>query len=154
MHSILRAESTYREFIVSWAGAIGYVQVMPKTGAKVAQLLAEQSYSPKDLENPKINLRYGSFYFSKLMERFSQAYPFAVGSYNGGPHNMSRWYKNLKGNIEMDEFVEHIPYNETRLYIKKVCGYYGQYVELYNPADSGVYIPSPPEEDDASVIDF
>ena len=154
MHSILRAESTYREFIVSWAGAIGYVQVMPKTGAKVAHLLNEQSYSPKDLENPKVNLRYGSFYFSKLMERFDQAYPFAVGSYNGGPHNMSRWYKNLKGSIEMDEFVEHIPYNETRLYIKKVCGYYAQYVELYAGKETGVYIPSPPEEDDPSVIDF
>ncbi|MEC7986699.1 MAG: transglycosylase SLT domain-containing protein [Myxococcota bacterium] len=154
MHSILRAESTYREFIVSWAGAIGYVQVMPKTGAKVANLLGEQSYSPKDLEDPKINLQYGSYYFSQLMLRFDQAYPFAVGSYNGGPHNMSRWYKNLKGNIEMDEFVEHIPYNETRLYIKKVCGYYAQYVSLFGEQDSSVYIPTPPEKDDSSVIDF
>ena len=153
IHAILRAESTYREFIVSWAGAIGYVQVMPKTGAKVAHLLNEETYSPTDLENPKINLRYGSFYFSRLMERFDQSYPFAVGSYNGGPHNMSRWYKNLKGYVEMDEFVEHISFDETRRYIKKVCGYYDQYISHHT--DNGwVRIPLTPGEDDASVIDF
>ena len=153
LHSILRAESTYREFIVSWAGAIGYVQVMPKTGAKVAHLLNEETYSPEDLENPKINLRYGSFYFSRLMERFDQSYPFAVGSYNGGPHNMSRWYKNLKGTVDMDEFVEHISFDETRRYVKKVCGFYSQYIRFHHP-NGVVRLPLTPGEDDASVIDF
>ena len=153
IHSILRAESTYREFIVSWAGAIGYVQVMPKTGAKVAHLLNEETYSPEDLEQPKTNLRYGSFYFSRLMERFDQSYPFAVGSYNGGPHNMSRWYKNLNGHVQMDEFVEHVSFDETRRYIKKVCGFYSQYLEYHHP-NAKVRLPLPPGEDDASVIDF
>ena len=153
MHSILRAESTYQEFVISWAGAIGYVQVMPKTGAKVAHLLNEEKYSPKDLEIPRVNLRYGTFYFSRLMERFEQSYPFAVGSYNGGPHNMSRWYTLLKGHVDMAEFVEHIAFTETRLYVKKVCGFYSQYVSHYQN-NSGVLLPSPPDQDDASVIDF
>jgi len=153
IHSILRAESVYQEFIVSWAGAIGYVQVMPKTGAKVAHLLQEESYSPEDLEHPKTNLRYGSFYLSRLMERFDQSYPFAVGSYNGGPHNMSRWYKNLKDNVDMDEFVEHVAFDETRRYIKKVCGYYHRYIS-YHHINSVVHMPLVPGEDDASVIDF
>ncbi|MAA78375.1 MAG: hypothetical protein CL916_03880, partial [Deltaproteobacteria bacterium] len=99
------------------------------------------------------NLRYGSFYFSRLMERFDQSYPFAVGSYNGGPHNMSRWYKNLKGHVQMDEFVEHVSFDETRRYIKKVCGYYSQYVQFHH-SNGIVRLPLTPGEDDASVIDF
>ena len=66
---------------------------------------------------------------------------------------MSRWYKNLKGHVEMDEFVEHISFDETRRYIKKVCGYYDQYTSLH-ATDSWVRLPLTPGEDDASVIDF
>ena len=91
MLGLMRQESAYRETVRSWVGAIGYIQVMPKTGAKLAFLLGDVTL-PKYLENPETNLRYGIYYFSKLMERFDNAYPLAVGSYNGGPHNMSRWY--------------------------------------------------------------
>ena len=153
MMGLMRQESAYRETVRSWVGAIGYIQVMPATGAKVAFLLNEASYSPQNLENPQTNLKYGIFYFSKLMERFDDAYPLAVGSYNGGPHNMSRWYRNRMGTWEMDEFVEHIPYDETRRYIKKVTGHYSHYVDLYFD-DHTVAIPNPPTKDDPTVIDF
>ncbi len=154
MLGLMRQESAYRETVRSWVGAIGYIQVMPATGAKLAFLLGDAGYSPKDLENPGTNLRYGIFYFSKLMERFDNAYPLAVGSYNGGPHNMSRWYRDRMGTWEMDEFVEHIPYDETRRYIKKVTGHYDQYVQLYFDDTHAVYIPTPPLKDDPTVIDF
>jgi tetratricopeptide (TPR) repeat protein len=154
IYSIMRAESTYRDYVVSPAGAIGYIQVMPLTGAKVAYLLGEDYYNPKDLEDPAKNLRYGMFYFSKLLERFGGSFPFAVGSYNAGPHNMSRWYKNLKGHVDLDEFVEHIPYDETRIYTKKVSAYYAKYVDLYETAGAQVILPQPANIDDAEVIDF
>lgn len=153
MLGLMRQESSYRETVQSWVGAIGYIQVMPATGAKLAYLLHKDSYSPKDLENPQINLEYGIFYFSKLMERFDNAYPLAVGSYNGGPHNMSRWYRSRMNTWKMDEFIEHIPYDETRQYVKKVTGNYAKYVGLYLPEDM-MYIPNAPLKDDASVIDF
>lgn len=153
MMGLMRQESAYRETVRSWVGAIGYIQVMPATGAKVAYLLNEASYSPQNLENPQTNLQYGIFYFSKLMERFDNSYPLAVGSYNGGPHNMSRWYRNRMGTWEMDTFVEHIPYDETRRYIKKVTGHYSHYVNLYFD-DHTVLIPPPPTKDDSTVIDF
>jgi len=154
MLGLMRQESAYRETVRSWVGAIGYIQVMPATGAKLAFLLGDSGYSPKDLENPETNLRYGIYYFSKLMERFDQAYPLAVGSYNGGPHNMSRWYRDRMGTWEMDEFVEHIPYDETRRYIKKVTGHYDQYVDSYFDETHQVYIPAAPLKDDPTVIDF
>ena len=53
----------------------------------------------------------------------------------------------------MDEFVEHVSFDETRRYIKKVCGYYSQYVQRHY-ANGLVRLPLPPGEDDASVIDF
>jgi len=154
MLGLMRQESAYRETVRSWVGAIGYIQVMPATGAKLAFLLGDAGYSPKDLENPETNLRYGIYYFSKLMERFDNAYPLAVGSYNGGPHNMSRWYRDRMGTWEMDEFVEHIPYDETRRYIKKVTGHYSQYVHHHLGNTHTVYIPNAPLKDDPTVIDF
>ena len=126
---------------------------MPATGAKVAYMLGELEYTPKDLENPSKNLKFGMFYFSKLMERFDNSFPFAVGSYNGGPHNMSRWYRGKIGTVDMAEFVEHIPYDETRRYIKKVTGFYNAYVQHYTE-NNIVEISLPPSFDDPKVIDF
>ncbi|MGC6508193.1 MAG: transglycosylase SLT domain-containing protein [Myxococcota bacterium] len=154
MHGLLRSESAYQEFVVSWAGAIGYVQVMPQTGAKVAYLLNETRYSANDLYEPQTNLRFGMFYFSKLMERFGNSFPIAVGSYNGGPHNMSRWLRPLKDRATLDEYVEHIVYNETRIYVKKVVGNYAEYVRRYEGGNAKVILPSLPEIDDPSVINF
>lgn len=152
--AIMRQESTYRNTALSPVGAIGLVQVMPRTGAKVAALLGEQRYSPRDLEDPQVNLRYGVYYLSQLLDRFDGAFPMAVGSYNGGPHNMSRWYKPRHNNVPMDVFVELIQYDETRDYVKKVTGHYARYIRTYEGPDARVRIPAGPTGDDASVIDF
>lgn len=152
MLGLMRQESAYREGVRSWVGAIGYIQVMPATGAKVAYLLKDKDYTPKRLENPRENLKYGIFYFSKLMERFDNCFPLAVGSYNGGPHNMSRWYRGRMGTWELDEFIEHISYDETRQYIKKVTGHYAAYAKYYE--GHSIKLPNAPLKDDPAVIDF
>ncbi|MFT5681620.1 MAG: soluble lytic murein transglycosylase-like protein, partial [Myxococcota bacterium] len=151
---IMRQESTYQEFVVSHAGAIGLIQVMPSTGARVAALMGEHRYSPGDLENPQVNIRYGAFYLSKLLDRFDGVYPLAVGSYNGGPHNVSRWMRQLGGKVTLAEYVELIQYDETRDYVKKVSGHYARYAALYGPEGAGLIIHDTPLGDDASVIDF
>jgi soluble lytic murein transglycosylase-like protein len=151
---IMRQESTYQEYVVSHAGAIGLIQVMPSTGARVAALMGEHRYSPGDLENPQVNIRYGAFYLSKLLDRFDGVYPLAVGSYNGGPHNVSRWMRQLHGKVTLAEYVELIQYDETRDYVKKVSGHYARYAALYGPEGSGLIIHDAPLGDDASVIDF
>lgn len=152
--AIMRQESTYRNTALSPVGAIGLVQVMPRTGAKVAALLGEQRYSPRDLEDPQVNLRYGVYYLGQLLDRFDGAFPMAVGSYNGGPHNMSRWYKPRRNDVPMDVFVELIQYDETRDYVKKVTGHYARYVRTYEGPDARVRIPLGPTGDDKRVIDF
>lgn len=157
MMAIMRQESRYQATVVSHAGAIGLVQVMPRTGAKVAALLGEGRYSPAALEDPATNLRYGTYYLSLLLQRFDGAFPLAVASYNGGPHNMSRWLKPWLARpdgIEMDAFVEQIEYDESRDYVKKVSAYYDTYVRLYGPEDARVVVPERPTADDATVVDF
>ena len=154
VYGIMRQESTYQNRALSPVGAIGLIQVMPGTGARVAAMLGESRYSPQMLEEPVVNLRYGVYYLSKLLDRFDGAFPLAVAAYNGGPHNVSRWYKPWVGKIEMDAFVEQIQYDETRDYVKKVTGNYARYVELYEPDGADVVIPPRPSGDTASVIDF
>ena len=151
---IMRQESTYRNTALSPVGAIGLIQVMPRTGARVAAMMGEHTYSPGDLEDPSINLRYGIYYLSKLLDRFDGVFPLAVASYNGGPHNVSRWYERHMGNIELDAYVEQIEYDETRDYVRKVSGHYSRYVAIYEGADARVVLPPAPVGDDASVIDF
>lgn len=155
MLGLMRQESTYKPWVVSPANAIGLVQVLPSTGARMAALLGERRYSPGDLKEPSYNLRYGTYYFSLLMKRFDGVFPLAIASYNGGPHNVSRWYKpwHDKG-IALDVYVEQIPYPETRDYVKRVTGYYADYVTLYGPEGARVVLPERPLGDDAGVVDY
>ncbi|HCH66011.1 MAG TPA: hypothetical protein DFR83_24630, partial [Deltaproteobacteria bacterium] len=151
---IMRQESTYRNTALSPVGAIGLIQVMPRTGARVAAMMGEHTYSPGDLEDPAINLRYGIYYLSKLLDRFDGVFPLAVASYNGGPHNVSRWYEQHQGKIELDAYVEQIEYDETRDYVKRVSGHYARYIAIYEGSDARVVLPPSPLGDDATVIDF
>ena len=160
VYGIMRQESTYRNAALSPVGAIGLIQVMPATGARVAAMLGEHRYSPGDLEEPTINLRYGIFYLSKLLDRFEGVFPLAVAAYNGGPHNVSRWYRPWASEtagtdgIPLDVFVETIQYDETRDYVKRVSGHYARYIDIYEGQDTRVLLPPTPLGDDPAVIDF
>ena len=91
---------------------------MPATGAKVAYMLGKSTHTPKDLEHTSTNLQYECSTFQNRWN-VSINLPFAVGSYNGGPHNMSRWYRGKMGLSDMAESVEYVPYDETRRISKR-----------------------------------
>jgi soluble lytic murein transglycosylase len=80
---------------------------------------------------PNINIQLGTAYFKKVLEEFDGNVVFALASYNGGPNNVARWVARL-GSLDPDEFVEEIPYAETRNYVKKVLRSYGIYKAIYN----------------------
>ena len=80
--------------------------------------------------------------------------PAIIASYNGGPHNVSRWMRQIKGTVTLAEFVEHIPWSETRNYVKLVTGSYARYAELYGPENAALALPGPPDADDPTVINF
>ena len=153
MLSIMRAESLFRHDAVSRVGALGLIQVMPATGAKVAALSGMDDFRVEMLLQPEVNIGLGTFYMGRLLDRFGPGqFPLAVGSYNGGPHNIGRWLK-AKVGADLEDFVEEVAFDETRNYIKKVTGYYSVYADLY--ADGApVLLPAHTVTDDATVIDF
>lgn len=150
--SLMRAESLYKHDAVSRAGALGLIQVMPTTGNKVAALMGEQDFRVDRLLEPAVNIRLGAFYIGQLMDRFQGQFPLAVGSYNGGPHNVGRWLKPKVG-IPFPEMVEEIQFDETRNYVKRVVEYYTVYAELYGQG-GWVLLPEETLQDDPSVINF
>ncbi|SEF90107.1 soluble lytic murein transglycosylase [Caloramator fervidus] len=122
--ALIKAESNFDECAQSRKGAIGLMQITPKTGEYIAKLLNERYFSREFLYDPEINIKFGVFYLSKLYRDFNYDIDFSLAAYNAGEGNVRRWIKN---NVSPNE----LPYKETKLYIKKVKCYYYKYKWLY-----------------------
>ncbi|WII72321.1 transglycosylase SLT domain-containing protein [Bdellovibrio sp. 22V] len=127
---IMRAETNYRRDAISPVGALGLMQVMPFTGHKVATLLGEKDFKSPMLLQPETSVKIGSRYLKRLMDRFENTIPLVAAGYNAGPHRVKNWLVSF-GNLETDEFVEHIPFLETRNYVKRVVSNAYIYSQLY-----------------------
>lgn len=138
---VMRAESRYRIDARSPVGAMGLMQLMPYTAEKVAVLL---NLNYNDLFDPQINIQLGVRYLKRLYNKWQGKIPLVAASYNAGPHRVKRWVKSF-GHLEMDEFIEHIPFWETRNYTKKVVANYLVYSQLYSKikADSLAWLIQP-----------
>lgn len=128
--SIMRAETIFRADAISPVGARGLMQVMPRTGRKLASLMSVEAIQVDDLLKPEVSIRFGSFYLQRLLKKFNGNISLAAAAYNGGPHRVHAWMHYF-GDLEQDEFIEHIPYVETRNYAKKVTKYFAIYNLLY-----------------------
>jgi soluble lytic murein transglycosylase len=130
--SIMRAESHFKPDVLSPVGAKGLMQVMPETGRQVSRLLGdEELFQPMSLLNPETNIRLGSRYLLRLSTKLKNSLPLVAAAYNAGPHRVENWLSQF-GYLEMDEFIEHIPFLETRNYVKKVTRNFGVYRGLYS----------------------
>ena len=152
--SLMRQESVYNPNALSRVGARGAMQIMPNTGHRIADLTLNVDYTAADLEDPIASIGYGVTYLARLMQRFDNAYPLAIASYNGGPHNVSAWLKGTSADMPMDAFVEHIPFKETRGYVQSVSSHYATYLSLYAPEGTELAIPPHPGGDHPEVVDF
>jgi soluble lytic murein transglycosylase-like protein len=129
--ALMRTESAFQNYVTSRAGARGLMQIMPKTGRNIARTLGYEIWSPDALYDPEISLRFAGWYVRQLIDKFKGQLPLAIGSYNGGPHNVARWLLAKGQKTALDEFVEEIPFRETRGYVKKVLRVMAQYQRLY-----------------------
>lgn len=127
--AIIREESYYRADIISWAGAIGLMQIMPATGQDIASRLS-MTIEDSDLTNPEINIEFGTFYIRAMLDMFSEDTDKALAAYNGGPGNVSRWSNSVLGTTKED-FPTAITFFETQEYITKVKNSYHIYKWLY-----------------------
>ena len=132
--AMILEESRYNAEAVSWAGAIGLMQIMPATGRELARKLKIRRFRNSMLKQPDVNIRMGTKYIGELNSWFNGNIMHVIGAYNGGPGRMERWVstRNIK---DIDEFVEKITIRETRLHIKKVIDSYDNYVEIYGKKD-------------------
>ena len=117
---ISRKESIFIQYAKSSAGAIGIMQVMPKTAYWILKRTKNKKVSKNYLYNKNMNIFLGSYYFKYLLKK-KKSYVEAIASYNAGPTIVQKW----KGfnNASEDAWIEFIPYSETRKYVKLVLEY-------------------------------
>jgi soluble lytic murein transglycosylase len=128
--SIMRRESAFDPRVESSARAIGLMQLLSPTARKIGSVLGQfELPSSPDLHEAEREIPYAVWYLSELAGRFDHAGLVAAG-YNAGPKNVAHWLQQ-NGTMPFDEFVEAIPFRETRLYVKGVLGDYFTYRALY-----------------------
>ncbi len=130
IYSVIQEESRFRPEARSRMNAIGLMQIIPGTGKRIAESTGFFPFKQKHLYDPDINIGFGSFYLESLIQQFQGNIPLALAGYNGGPHNVTKWLSNSDWE-EIDQFVEDIPFQETREYVKKVLNSYAVYNRVY-----------------------
>jgi len=139
--SIARRESEFDPGVVSGAGAMGLMQVMPGTGRDTARELGIAYDGPRVLSDPVYNALLGSTYIAGLLERFDGNLTLVSAGYNAGPGRASQWIERFGDPREAEDIVfwiEAIPFSETRNYIMRVT----ESIPIYEAQLSGV-LPEP-----------
>ena len=112
---LIHQESYYNPTARSAAGAVGLMQLMPPTTRELAHRL----HTSSNAENPDVNIRLGTFYFRTLVDMLNGQTLLAIASYNAGIGNVMRW-RRAAPHKPLDEFLESMPFQETRNYVKRV----------------------------------
>lgn len=127
--ALIRQESRFEPEIKSSAGALGLMQVIPPTAKTAANNIGLSKYS---LTKPEDNVNIGTYYLDFTHKKYSNNSMLAVASYNAGPNAVAKWVSRY-GLNDVDEFVEKIPYRETKGYVESVFENYWNYMLVYNP---------------------
>jgi soluble lytic murein transglycosylase len=137
VHAVMRQESGFRPNVVSPAGAIGLMQLMPNTARRAAEEIMQQPGAPwvpdpSQPTNVLNNVELGGYYLGKLLNMLGGQLPVAVAAYNAGPIAVSSWLAGGE-DLPMDVWVARIPYTETRDYVSIVLGNWIAYRYLGDP---------------------
>jgi len=126
LQSIIKEESHFNPYAMSCVGASGLMQLMPATYSEIAK----NKDITGDIFNPDSNIKAGSAYYNNLKRSLGNKDLYAISAYNGGIGSVSGWMSKIIYN-DTDEFVEQIPYPETKNYVKKVLRTYWVYGNIY-----------------------
>jgi peptidoglycan lytic transglycosylase len=128
--SIMRNESAFKPRVLSPAGAMGLMQLIPTTANRMAKSVFGGPIDRRRLYNPPVNIALGVEYLKELFKLFPGNAVACIASYNAGEEAAGRWIKNgaMK---DVEGWIEEIPYSETNLYVKKVMTSYWNYQRLY-----------------------
>lgn len=128
--SLIRQESEFNPAAVSRANAVGLMQLLPKTGKLVAHQEKLKRYSPSQLYSPEVNLQLGTRYFKGMVDHFGGSFEYALAAYNAGSDRVEEWLGQGKYR-DTQEFVESIPFTETREYVQAILRNASVYKQLY-----------------------
>jgi soluble lytic murein transglycosylase len=128
--SLIRQESEFNPNAVSRANAVGLMQLLPKTGKVVAKEVKLKRYSASQLYTPAVNLELGTHYFRGMVDKFGGSFEYALAAYNAGSERVDDWLAQGKYR-DPQEFVESIPFTETREYVQAIMRNANVYKQLY-----------------------
>jgi soluble lytic murein transglycosylase len=117
--ALIRQESAFNESARSKANARGLMQVLPATGRLLARNAGVTRYTITKLYHPETNIALGTRYLASLLRQYDGKVELALAAYNAGDNRVDRWLQEF-GDVDMAEFVERIPFSETRNYVKQV----------------------------------
>jgi soluble lytic murein transglycosylase len=117
--ALIRQESEFNARVISYANAYGLMQVMPATGRELARRLKIKSFRTSELLTPDRNMQLGTYYFRSLLNQLNGEAVFALAAYNAGKSRVDQWRQ--RGTFhEPSEFIETIPFDQTRTYVQVV----------------------------------
>jgi soluble lytic murein transglycosylase len=128
--ALIKQESSFKADVTSPSKAYGLMQLLLKTANKMAKKFKRKVYRV-NLFNPEINIKYGIEYFKTLLAKYQGNISYALAAYNAGDHRVDTWLPQM-GSIDNEEFVEMIPFTETRNYVKLIIRNYHYYKFYYN----------------------
>ena len=149
LHAVIRQESRFQSDVLSSAGAVGLMQLMPRTAAEAARREKMRKPGRKDLLRPSVNIRLGAAYLARLVRVYGGDYFRAVAAYNAGEAAVGRWWNGSNG--DPAAFLEGINYKETRFYLRRVFLNLLQYYRIYRPEMFARYFPKPPAGEKKAV---
>ncbi|HYW37994.1 MAG TPA: transglycosylase SLT domain-containing protein [Terriglobales bacterium] len=128
--SLIRQESEFNALALSRANAVGLMQLLPKTGKNVAKQVKLKGYSAPQLYTPAVNLELGTRYFKEMVDKYNGQFEYALAAYNAGSDRVGDWLG--QGHYrDPQEFVESIPFTETREYVQAILRNANVYRQLY-----------------------
>ncbi len=128
--SLIRQESEFNPYAISRANAVGLMQLLPKTGKLVAKEEKLKRYSASQLYTPAVNMQLGTRYFRGMVDKFGGSFEYALAAYNAGSDRVDEWLAQGKYR-DPQEFVESIPFTETREYVQAILRNASVYKQLY-----------------------
>ncbi len=134
--ALINQESAFDPAIRSSANAIGLMQLLPSVGRSYARKAGVRRYSTASLTRPEVNIQLGTRYFGDLVRRVG-GIPFALACYNAGESRVNSWNAEKPG-LELDEYIDDIPFPETQTYVRRILGSAEDYRRLYGEGTAPV----------------